>query len=94
MACALPRLLLEMSINEVLNVTRIYSVPGPSPPETLLLHLLSFQSPHHTRSLAGLVGSKNLLAGLKCGLGSQYKGCRGSGRKMEIRSAPHWCFYL
>jgi magnesium chelatase family protein len=48
-----------MSIDESLDVTRIYSVADQLPPETPLLRNRPFRSPHHTISHAGLVGGGN-----------------------------------
>lgn len=45
-----------MSLDEALEVTRIYSVRGLLPPETPLVRDRPFRSPHHTTSHAGLVG--------------------------------------
>jgi len=59
MARALPGILPEMSIDEALDVTRIYSVADQLPPETPLMRLRPFRSPHHTISHAGLVGGGN-----------------------------------
>jgi len=59
MARALPGILPEMSIDEALDATRIYSVADQLPPETPLLRLRPFRSPHHTISHAGLVGGGN-----------------------------------
>ncbi len=59
LARALPGILPEMSIEEALDVTRIYSVADQLPPETPLLRQRPFRSPHHTISHAGLVGGGN-----------------------------------
>jgi magnesium chelatase family protein len=59
LARALPGILPEMSIDEALDVTRIYSVADQLPPETPLLRARPFRSPHHTISHAGLVGGGN-----------------------------------
>ncbi|MRR38820.1 ATP-binding protein, partial [bacterium] len=59
MARALPGILPEMSIDEALDATRIYSVADQLPPETPLLRLRPFRAPHHTISHAGLVGGGN-----------------------------------
>ena len=48
-----------MSIEEALDVTRIYSVADQLPPETPLLRQRPFRAPHHTISHAGLVGGGN-----------------------------------
>ena len=59
MARALPGILPKMSIDETLDVTRVYSVADQLPPETPLLHNRPFRSPHHTISHAGLMGGGN-----------------------------------
>ena len=59
LARALPGILPEMSIDESLDVTRIYSVADQLPPETPLMRIRPFRSPHHTLSHAGLVGGGN-----------------------------------
>lgn len=56
LARALPSILPAMSLDEALEVTRIYSVRGLLPPETPLVRARPFRSPHHTTSHAGLVG--------------------------------------
>jgi magnesium chelatase family protein len=60
LARALPGILPTMSIDESLDVTRIYSVADQLPPETPLLRNRPFRSPHHTISHAGLVGGGNM----------------------------------
>ena len=56
LARAMPSILPRMSIDEALDVTRIYSVADQLPPETPLLRNRPFRAPHHTISHAGLVG--------------------------------------
>ncbi len=59
LARAMPGILPGMSIDEALDVTRIYSVADLLPPETPLIRSRPFRSPHHTISHAGLVGGGN-----------------------------------
>jgi magnesium chelatase family protein len=59
LARALPGILPEMSIDEALDVNRIYSVADQLPPETPLLRQRPFRAAHHTISHAGLVGGGN-----------------------------------
>ncbi len=59
LARALPGILPKMSIEEALDVTRIYSVADQLPPDTPLIRHRPFRSPHHTISHAGLVGGGN-----------------------------------
>ncbi len=56
LARALPSILPPMTLEEALDVTKIYSVRGLLPPETPLLRERPFRSPHHSTSLHGLVG--------------------------------------
>ena len=60
MARALPIVLPEMSIEESLDVTRIYSVEDQLPVGTPLIRHRSFRAPDHTISHAGLVGGRNI----------------------------------
>jgi magnesium chelatase family protein len=55
-AKSLPGILPRMSIEEALEVTKIYSVAGLLPEDTPLIRRRPFRSPHHTVSYAGLVG--------------------------------------
>jgi magnesium chelatase family protein len=57
LARALPSILPSMSIDEALDVTKIYSVSGLLSPETPLVRQRPFRAPHHTISHAGLVGA-------------------------------------
>jgi magnesium chelatase family protein len=56
MARALVSILPPMSLDESLEVTKIYSVGGQLPRDTPLVRRRPFCAPHHTTSLAGLVG--------------------------------------
>jgi magnesium chelatase family protein len=58
LARAMPGILPEMSIDEALDVTRIYSVADALPPE-MMIRTRPFRAPHHTISHAGLVGGGN-----------------------------------
>jgi magnesium chelatase family protein len=59
LARALPAILPDMTLEESLDVTRIYSVADMLPPEIPLIRNRPFRSPHHTISHAGLVGGGN-----------------------------------
>ncbi len=56
----MPGILPEMSIDESLDVTRIYSVADQLPAGTPLIRHRPFRSPHHTISHADLVGGGNI----------------------------------
>ncbi|MCJ7523407.1 MAG: YifB family Mg chelatase-like AAA ATPase, partial [Dehalococcoidia bacterium] len=56
LARALPSILPQMTIEEALEVTKIYSVSGLLPQNTPLIRQRPFRSPHYTISHAGLVG--------------------------------------
>jgi magnesium chelatase family protein len=60
LARALPGILPEMSIDESLEVTKIYSIADQLPPGMPLIKQRPFRSPHHTISHAGLVGGGNI----------------------------------
>jgi magnesium chelatase family protein len=59
LARALPGILPRMSIDEALDVTRIYSVADQLPSDLPLVSARPFRAPHHTISHAGLVGGGN-----------------------------------
>lgn len=59
MARALPSILPAMTIDEELDVTRIYSVADMLPADVPLIRARPFRAPHHTISHAGLVGGGN-----------------------------------
>ena len=56
----MPSILPEMSIEESLDVTHIYSVADQLPVGTPLIRHRPFRAPHHTISHAGLVGGGNI----------------------------------
>jgi magnesium chelatase family protein len=56
LARAMPSILPKLSIDEALDVTRIYSVADQLPAGTPLVQHRPFRAPHHTISNAGLVG--------------------------------------
>jgi magnesium chelatase family protein len=56
LARSMPSILPQMTIDEALEVTKIYSILGMLPPETPLIRHRPFRAPHHTISHAGLVG--------------------------------------
>jgi magnesium chelatase family protein len=60
LARSMPSILPEMSIEESLDVTRIYSVADQLPAGTPLIRHRPFRAPHHTISHAGLVGGGNI----------------------------------
>lgn len=59
LARAMPGILPRLTIDEALDVTRIYSVADQLPPDIPLIQTRPFRSPHHTISHAGLVGGGN-----------------------------------
>lgn len=56
LAKSFPGVLPRMSVDEALEVTKIYSVAGLLPAETPLVRERPFRALHHTISYAGLVG--------------------------------------
>jgi magnesium chelatase family protein len=59
LARALPSILPRMSVDEALDVTRVYSIADALPSATPLVQQRPFRAPHHTISHAGLVGGGN-----------------------------------
>jgi magnesium chelatase family protein len=56
LARSLPGIMPSMSLDEALDVTRIYSILDQLPTNTPLIQQRPFRAPHHTISHAGLVG--------------------------------------
>ncbi|MCC6446449.1 MAG: YifB family Mg chelatase-like AAA ATPase [Armatimonadetes bacterium] len=56
LARRLPTILPALTLEEALDVTKIYSVSGSLPAQSALITARPFRSPHHTISDAGLVG--------------------------------------
>lgn len=56
LARALPSILPPLSLDEAMEITRIYSVANQLPPGTPLIQHRPFRAPHHTISYAGLIG--------------------------------------
>lgn len=56
LARRVPTILPPMSVDEAIEMTKLYSVAGLLPPNTGLLTTRPFRSPHHTSSNAALVG--------------------------------------
>jgi magnesium chelatase family protein len=60
MARAMPGILPDMSLDESLEVTKIYSIADQLPAGTPMIRHRPFRAPHHTISHAGLVGGGNI----------------------------------
>ncbi len=56
LAKRLPTILPKLSIEEALETTKIHSVCGLMPPDSALIGIRPFRSPHHTISDAGHIG--------------------------------------
>ncbi|MCR4405988.1 MAG: YifB family Mg chelatase-like AAA ATPase [Anaerolineae bacterium] len=56
LARAVPGILPHLTLEEALDITRIYSVADMLPPDAPLVRHRPFRAPHHTISHAGLVG--------------------------------------
>ncbi len=56
LARALPSILPPLSLDEALEITRIYSVANQLPSDMPLIQHRPFRAPHHTISYAGLIG--------------------------------------
>lgn len=63
LAQRLPGILPEMDRQEALECTRIHSAAGLHPPEAGLITARPFRAPHHSVSLAGLIGGGSLRPG-------------------------------
>jgi magnesium chelatase family protein len=60
LARALPGILPELTLEESLDITRIYSVADMLPSDTPLIQQRPFRAPHHTISHAGMIGGGKL----------------------------------
>src|SRR5512146_2991949 len=56
LARSLPSIMANLTLDEALEITRIYSVSDMLPADSPLIRHRPFRSPHHTISRAGLVG--------------------------------------
>ncbi len=56
LARALPGILPDLTENEALEVTKIYSITGNIPPGDSVIKTRPFRAPHHTTSRIGLIG--------------------------------------
>ncbi len=61
LARAFPSILPPMSLDEALEVTKIYSISGNLPPDNPLVTTRPFRTPHHTASYVGLIGGGNSI---------------------------------
>ncbi|MBN1976686.1 MAG: YifB family Mg chelatase-like AAA ATPase [Anaerolineae bacterium] len=59
LARSMPSILPTMTVDESLEVTKIYSIAGLLPEDTPLIRHRPFRAPHHSISHAGLVGGGN-----------------------------------
>lgn len=62
LARALPGILPALTVDESLDVTRLYSIADMLPPETPLIQQRPFRAPHHSISHAGMIGGGNFRA--------------------------------
>lgn len=60
MARRLPAILPDLTLEEALETTKVYSSAGNLPPEVPLMASRPFRAPHHTVSDAGLIGGGNV----------------------------------
>jgi magnesium chelatase family protein len=58
----LPGLLPRLSLEEALEVTAVHSVAGPLPDDQPMVELPPFQDPHHTATVASVVGGGSGIA--------------------------------
>ncbi len=60
LAKRLPTILSDMTFEEAIETTKIYSVAGALSPDTPIISSRPFRSPHHTISAAGLAGGGSI----------------------------------
>jgi magnesium chelatase family protein len=63
LAARMPTILPDMAFNEAVDLTRVHSVAGLVAPGSGLLTRRPFRAPHHSISVAGMVGNAQLLPG-------------------------------
>jgi magnesium chelatase family protein len=61
LARAFPSILPPLSLNEAIEVTKIYSISGNLPGDVSLITSRPFRSPHHSASHVGLIGGGNTI---------------------------------
>lgn len=61
LARALPSILPNLTLDEALEITKIYSVCGILGPKTPIVSKRPFRSPHHTTSRVGLIGGGSTI---------------------------------
>ena len=66
LARRLPTILPELTLEESLETTRLYSISGLLPADTALLGQRPFRAPHHTVSDVALIGGGPTRAPAKC----------------------------
>ncbi len=60
LAKRLPTILPDLSFEESLETTRVYSIVGLLPKSSSVIHKRPFRAPHHTTSDAGLIGGGSI----------------------------------
>jgi len=60
LARRMPTILPPMTLEEALEVTKLYSVAGLLPKHQALMRQRPFRHPHHTVSIAGLTGGGSI----------------------------------
>jgi magnesium chelatase family protein len=66
LARSFPSLLPDLSYEEAIEVTRIHNIAGVTPWNGHICQSRPFRSPHHTITLAGMVGDRRLRPGEIC----------------------------
>lgn len=61
LARSFPSILPPMSLEEAIDVTKIYSISGNLPSNVSLISTRPFRAPHHTASYVGLIGGGNSI---------------------------------